>query len=48
MKPLLLFSALALCKVHNMVQITWFFLIYCKKKPPTIAVVDGIALAGFI
>jgi hypothetical protein len=48
MKPLLLFSALALCWAHNMVQITRFLFIFDKKKPPTNAVVDGIALAGFI
>tara|TARA_Y100000817_G_scaffold290417_1_gene261115 strand:+ start:308 stop:454 length:147 start_codon:yes stop_codon:yes gene_type:complete len=48
MKPLLLFSALALCRVHNMVQITRSLFIFDKKKPPANAVVDGIALAGFL
>ncbi len=47
MIPLLLFSALARCGVHNMVKSPGFFL-FCKKKPPTNAVVDGIALAGFV
>tara|TARA_A100001037_G_C14845003_1_gene498228 strand:- start:285 stop:455 length:171 start_codon:yes stop_codon:yes gene_type:complete len=36
---LLLFSALALCKVHNMVQIPGFLILLCKKKPPAKAVV---------
>jgi len=29
-------------------QITRFLFILVKKKPPTNAVVDGIALAGFV
>jgi len=29
-------------------QITRFLFIFGKKKPPTTAVVDGIALAGFL
>jgi len=31
-----------------MVQITRFLFYFGKKKPPTNAVVDGIALAGFL